>query len=206
MSHEWRYYTCLLPVVDCGSPGIPQNGQVDVDDTAFRSVATYSCDEGYELVGEASRVCGSDGEWSESIPSCRPVNCGDPGGIMNGDVFVLGTTLNSVARYSCRRGYLLVGVKVITCLAVGRWSSGLPRCDPIDCGDPGTPLNGKLQLSAGTKLNSVVRYSCSVGYVLMGATERVCQAGGTWSASLPTCEGIYILYNTILCSTILIIC
>lgn len=190
MNEVYDYCTCLPSVVDCGSPGIPRNGLVDAASTSFRSVATYSCNEGYELVGEASRVCGSDREWSGSIPSCSPVNCGDPGGITNGDVFVLGTTLDSVARYSCRSGYVLVGVEVITCLAIGRWSSGPPRCDPIDCGDPGTPLNGKLQLTAQTKLNSVVRYSCNVGYVLMGAIERICQAGGTWSASLPSCEGV----------------
>ena len=164
---------------------------MEIAGTSFRSVATCSCDEGFELVGEATRVCGSNGEWSGAVPSCNPVNCGDPGGITNGDVLILGTTLDSVARYSCRSGYFLVGVNMRTCLAVGRWSGSPPRCDPIDCGDPGTPVNGHLQLTAGTKLNSVVRYSCVVGYVFTGAKERICQADGTWSSSLPSCDGVW---------------
>lgn len=192
MPHKCSYFAFLCSVVDCGNPGSPRNGQVEVAGTSFQSVATSSCDEGFELVGEVSRVCGSNGEWSESVPNCSPVDCGDPGGITNGDILVLGTTLNSVARYSCRRGYSLVGVEMITCLAIGRWSSGPPRCDPIDCGDPGTPVNGKVQLTAGTKLNSVVRYSCSVGYVFAGARERICQVDGSWSGSLPSCEGNYL--------------
>ena len=43
--------------------------------TTFMSTATYSCDEGYDLVGAISgRVCEDDGEWSETAtpdPVCE---------------------------------------------------------------------------------------------------------------------------------------
>ena len=47
------------------------NGMVCYDGTTAGSVATYTCDNGYMLMGSAERVCGSDGHWDESIPSCE---------------------------------------------------------------------------------------------------------------------------------------
>ena len=38
------------------------------------SVATYSCVEGYELVGESTRTCSSSGIWSGKEPVCKPGN------------------------------------------------------------------------------------------------------------------------------------
>jgi hypothetical protein len=48
----------------------------DLPHPAFGSVAVegdeaqYSCDEGYDLVGDAARQCLSDLRWSGSAPSC----------------------------------------------------------------------------------------------------------------------------------------
>ena len=33
--------------------------------------ATYSCDLGYDLVGEATRVCQAGGTWSNTAPECH---------------------------------------------------------------------------------------------------------------------------------------
>ena len=57
----------------------------------------------------------------------------------------------------------------------------------IDCGDPGTPTNGQRSLSS-TTYNSVVTYTCDVGYTLQGASSRTCQADGQWSGSVPQCS------------------
>ncbi len=35
------------------------------------AVATYTCTDGYMLVGNMTRDCGSDGEWSGSAPTCE---------------------------------------------------------------------------------------------------------------------------------------
>ena len=50
----------------------------------------------------------------------------------------------------------------------------------IVCGDPGTPTNGQRTLSS-TTYNSVVTYTCDVGYTLQRANSRTCQADGQWS-------------------------
>ena len=57
----------------------------------------------------------------------------------------------------------------------------------IDCGDPGTPTNGQRSLSS-TTYNSVVTYTCDVGYTLQGSNSRTCQSDGQWSESVPQCN------------------
>ena len=62
----------LPAVVDCGSPSLPANGQVQTKSgTTFGSIATYTCDTGYALSNSSSRTCGASGKWSPSEPSCQ---------------------------------------------------------------------------------------------------------------------------------------
>ena len=57
----------------------------------------------------------------------------------------------------------------------------------VNCGDPGTPTNGQRSLSSTTN-NSVVTYTCDVGYTLQGSNSRTCQSNGQWSGSVPQCN------------------
>ena len=61
----------------------------------------------------------------------------------------------------------------------------------IDCSDPGTPTNGQHSLSS-TTYNSVVTYTCDVGYTLQGANSRTCQSNGQWSGSVPQCQRMFL--------------
>lgn len=59
---------------DCEKPTQIANGRVSisVDDERDVVAATYSCDYGYVLVGEAERVCDLDTEsWQGQPPSCQ---------------------------------------------------------------------------------------------------------------------------------------
>ena len=60
----------MVTVVDCGSLMDLENGAVSLTDTRFQSEANYSCNNGYNLVGEANRTCQASGTWSESTPIC----------------------------------------------------------------------------------------------------------------------------------------
>ena len=60
----------------------------------------------------------------------------------------------------------------------------------INCGDPGTPTNGQRSLSS-TTYNSVVTYTCDVGYTLQGSNSRTCQSDGQWSGSVPQCKSMF---------------
>ena len=60
--------------MDCGSLTDPANGQVDLTSgTTFGQTATYSCNTGYNLVGDSTRTCQATGEWSGSTPTCQGV-------------------------------------------------------------------------------------------------------------------------------------
>ena len=58
----------------------------------------------------------------------------------------------------------------------------------INCGDPGTPTNGQRSLSS-TTYNSVVTYTCDVGYSLQGLSSRKCLYTGQWTGNVTLCIG-----------------
>lgn len=57
----------------CRFPGAPAHSSVFFSNTTLTpgTVATYTCERGFELLGPARRVCGTDGQWTpEGIPFC----------------------------------------------------------------------------------------------------------------------------------------
>ncbi len=48
----------------------PLNGTVIGDNRTFTSVVRYECIDGYFLVGDETRTCQADGEWSGDDPTC----------------------------------------------------------------------------------------------------------------------------------------
>ena len=58
----------------------------------------------------------------------------------------------------------------------------------IDCGDPGTPSNGRRTTSVFT-FGGTVRYRCNQGYKLSGSSSRTCQVSGRWSGDQAVCKG-----------------
>ena len=61
----------LSTAVDCDTLSDPANGQVSTTGTTFGETATYSCNTGYDLVGDSTRTCGAAGNWSGSAPICQ---------------------------------------------------------------------------------------------------------------------------------------
>ena len=53
---------------DCEQPVFPVHGMV----TVAGYLATYQCDEGYNLEGQRERTCDtSNGVWTHSPPTCQ---------------------------------------------------------------------------------------------------------------------------------------
>ena len=64
----------FVTAVDCGNLTDLANGQVDhTAGTTFRENATYSCNTGYDLLGNSTRTCQAEGNWSWSEPTCEGV-------------------------------------------------------------------------------------------------------------------------------------
>lgn len=58
--------------VNCGTLVAPSRGLVEVTGTTLDSTATYSCTQGYTLLGGSQvRTCQANGHWSGSVGSCR---------------------------------------------------------------------------------------------------------------------------------------
>ena len=64
----------LILTVDCGNLTDPANGRVDYTaGTTNGQIATYSCNTGYNLVGDSTRTCQATGNWSGSAPTCAGI-------------------------------------------------------------------------------------------------------------------------------------
>ena len=114
----------------------------------FGSNASYTCETGYMLNGDMTRMCQDNGDWSGSAPTCDStlnyialyfmisflytvaVDCGDLTDPTDGAVNTSsGTTFNMNATYSCNTGYNLNGTNTRTCQADRMWSGNEPACD-----------------------------------------------------------------------------
>ena len=81
-------YIFVSGTSSCGFPGAPAHSSVQFSDRAANAalaaatlgnslavdegtIAEYTCDRGFELLGPARRVCGNNGTWSpQGIPFC----------------------------------------------------------------------------------------------------------------------------------------
>ena len=68
---ESRYASVFSIGVDCGDPGTPANGKSVLTGSTPGSVVKYSCNSGYDLVGNSKRKCQTNGVWSGSLPTCE---------------------------------------------------------------------------------------------------------------------------------------
>lgn len=64
----------LTPVaIDCGIPGLPDNGGNSFNATTYPSVVRYACNANFQRVGTNMRQCQLDGAWSGAVPVCRRI-------------------------------------------------------------------------------------------------------------------------------------
>jgi CUB/sushi domain-containing protein len=59
---HWSGISPICDPVLCPMLAIPDNGHVVTNGQIFRSVATYTCNAGYTLIGEDVRICQSEGQ------------------------------------------------------------------------------------------------------------------------------------------------
>ncbi len=173
---------------DCGALTAPTDGMLAADTTTFGSVATYTCNAGFTLVGAAERTCLADG-WSDDDPICTSVDCGSLDAPANGSIDLPSTGFSAVATYTCDEGHLLAGDTTRTCQMSGMWDGAEPTCTLVDCGALDAPLEGMVDTDRDT-LGGTATYTCNAGYMAMGPTSRTCRSDETWSGRAPTCAPV----------------
>ena len=194
-------------LLGCGELAVPDSGRFILSDGTFiGSIATYSCNPGYSLVGFQTRTCQANRRWSGDAPTCE--------GTSFGTSFIPKCIQGDL----CRTLNLLVAIKLVyevicktvmyqkslsssssTSLSLSPFSLSaslhpslrllLPKV--VDCGILRPPPNGRVTLP-GTTFGSEAVYSCLSGFTFdtAGVEIRTCQANGRWSGEAPTCNPI----------------
>uniref|UniRef100_A0A8C2MFT3 Sushi domain-containing protein n=1 Tax=Cricetulus griseus TaxID=10029 RepID=A0A8C2MFT3_CRIGR len=179
----------------CGHPGDTPFGSFSLAvGTAFEFGAkvVYTCNEGYQLLGEIDyRECDADG-WTNDIPLCEVVKClpvtePENGRIVSGSVepdqeYYFG----QVVRFDCNAGFKVEGQKAIHCSENGLWSSEKPRCVEISCTPPVVANGQAVSKKPVYKENERYQYQCDRGFVYRERGDAVCTVSG-WSPQ-PACE------------------
>ncbi|XP_037518790.1 complement factor B [Rhipicephalus sanguineus] len=170
------------------------------DGCAPEIVASYLCDENFELVGERTITCTENGTWTHTRPKCRPHSYCDDFHVVNGEVFGERSggeyfTPGDSAFITCAPGYRVNGTDQLYCEEEGFWDDDVPTCVESTCTrfEPAPHLivyeflnDNRTSFAEGTAIN----FNCEVGYQLRGAVfSTVCKNGG-WIGRLPKCEEI----------------
>ncbi|XP_053523939.1 membrane cofactor protein-like isoform X2 [Artibeus jamaicensis] len=181
----------------CPQPGDPVNGQVS-GSFQFGSVAHYTCNEGYYLVGEATLYCeliGDNVGWNADPPHCEKILCQPPEQIENGvtSSHKEKYEYNEVVIYSCNPSsgphkYSLIGESKLICSGHNVWSSDPPMCKVVKCESP-IPKDGVLLSGHKTQFyyQDTVQLGCKEGFDLQGSKTVVCGANNNWEPQLPQC-------------------
>ncbi|KAL4230224.1 Sushi [Mactra antiquata] len=169
--------------IECGTLTTPSLGNITYSTDGLNTLATFTCDTGYKVLGVDTLTCSSDSTWDQLEPSCKACsNFQSPSG---GNVSMTTNGTHTTGSVSCDLGYTLAGDSTIQCYSDGSWSFTDITCvicetiEPIDSGNVTMTTNGSV---------STVVYTCSDGYVLVGSSIRQCKTDGTWDGQSPICE------------------
>ncbi|XP_078667358.1 uncharacterized protein LOC144909170 [Branchiostoma floridae x Branchiostoma belcheri] len=183
----WSNLVPTCRVRQCPSLTAPANGALSSTATSYQTVVNFTCNPGYVVNGTTNTTCQADGTWSNLVPTCRVRQCPTLTAPANGALSTTATSYQTVVNFTCNPGYVLNGTTNTTCQADGTWRNLVPTCRVRQCPTLTAPANGALSTTA-TSYQTVVNFTCNLGYVLNRTTNTTCQADGTWSNPIPTCR------------------
>ncbi|XP_062396895.1 membrane cofactor protein-like isoform X2 [Sardina pilchardus] len=193
---------CLLSLQiegQCSKPVLSDNAVLHEDHISLTSfpentTVRLSCVPGYKPAsGPLTVKCQGD-QWNPNPQDfiCKKKTCGNPGEVTNGVYNTSeGVDFGAVVTAICNLGHYLVGEGQRRCLADGTWSGREAVCEVVKCGPPRKIDHGQLDSAPEVeyKFRDVVRYSCDVGYTVLGNAESYCTENGTWTAA-PICKTV----------------
>ncbi|XP_077695658.1 C4b-binding protein alpha chain-like isoform X3 [Eretmochelys imbricata] len=184
----------------CGHPRDLANGKVHITDLLFGSNITFSCDEGFRLVGHNTSLCVIDGTrvtWNHELPFCEVVKCSNAE-VENGrklSGFGPSYSYQDAITFECEAGYFMVGSHVIVCQANNLWSPPVPTCEKGVCPDL-VISHGRVK--SGAKPHYVVgdhvTIECYAAYTMPGEPTIHCTDKFKWEPVIPECRlRVYII-------------
>uniref|UniRef100_A0A668AB77 Complement factor H like 4 n=1 Tax=Myripristis murdjan TaxID=586833 RepID=A0A668AB77_9TELE len=195
--NKWTNHVPICEPVSCSPPtvqeglivrGLPDNDGPILSDRFI----TFSCaDRSKYLSGSSELICGQDGEWSGTFPSCEDITCQAQKPLP--PLYVTGLPpanekmkYGHKLRFLCDSRYTLFGVTEVECLETGQWSAAFPTCrEPVGCGMPPPLEFGDVQSSLQSSYDhgERVEYSCQSYYTLDGQTHKTC-SNGQWTGEM----------------------
>ncbi|XP_078604002.1 uncharacterized protein LOC144877825 isoform X2 [Branchiostoma floridae x Branchiostoma japonicum] len=172
-AYQWAPTYCLddlacvcqkAPPDQCPPLLAPANGAVS-GSSLPEGVATFTCDEGYNLDGASTTTCQADLSWSDDNPTCNIVQC--PLITVQAPVILSSGgspySYQDEVTFSCAEGYSLDGAASVTCQASGTWSDVVPTCNDID-GCAGDPCDANAACADVAAPGTGQDCTCNTGY------------------------------------------
>ncbi|XP_018333054.1 sushi, von Willebrand factor type A, EGF and pentraxin domain-containing protein 1-like [Agrilus planipennis] len=187
-------------VVKCPKLKPPQNGYFIKNKgcgSTLNTACGVRCAIGYVLNGSSIRLCQKNGTWSGQEPQCQVKTCPlllpPAEGIIkcfNAGVGILqnvsGTRfpVDSTCKFECKKGRLLIGTPLRTCLPIAEWD-GLPTtCKKVSCNKLSKIPHGRIEPKSCTTRKQPYRktckYFCDEGFEYVGPKEITC-TGKSWN-------------------------
>ncbi|EDO36504.1 predicted protein, partial [Nematostella vectensis] len=185
----WDGTNAICRAVDCGPLSPPMNGTLSGHLTVFPNSFSFSCDEGFDLLGSSVRQCTAERRWSGTQTTCKAVDCGPLTVPVNGSSAGSLTYFPNKISFECDKGFLLDGSRVRVCQENRKWSGETTTCNAVDCGPLSIPLNGSRTGSL-TIFPNVVKFSCDEGFDLLGSSVRQCTSKGQWDGNTASCKAV----------------
>ena len=177
--------------IECDDPEPIPHGTVDGSEREIGAQIVYSCDDGYQLIGESVRNCTEEAKWTGNVPYCEKIiECDKPSYVIsNGRMISSNFSAGATIHYVCDDGYFIDGPTQRSCQADGSWDNPIPVCERVECPRPLRPAHSRVE-GFEYRFRERVTYACHAGYRLIGPSERICQSNKTWSGVEPRCEPV----------------
>ncbi|EDO26939.1 predicted protein, partial [Nematostella vectensis] len=127
-NRAWSGETTTCQAVDCGPLVKPLNGSMTGSLTYYPNHVSFTCDEGFLLRGSAVRACQANRTWSGTNTRCQAVDCGPLSPPMNGSASGRFTVFPNVVKFSCDKGFNLLGSSIRKCTSKGKWNGSITTC------------------------------------------------------------------------------
>uniref|UniRef100_A0A8C9J282 Complement factor H n=1 Tax=Piliocolobus tephrosceles TaxID=591936 RepID=A0A8C9J282_9PRIM len=150
----------------CGYPGDTPFGYFNLiggNVFEYGVKAVYTCNEGYQLLGEINyRECDTDG-WTNDIPICEEISCKSPDVIHGSPISQkIIYKENERFQYKCNMGYEYSERGDSVCTESG-WHP-LPSCEEKTCNAPYIPNGVYSPLRIKHRTGDEIRYQCINGF------------------------------------------
>ncbi|KAL2771318.1 P-selectin precursor [Daubentonia madagascariensis] len=162
-----------------------------------QSSCSFSCEEGFVLVGSEVLQCTASGVWTAPAPMCKTVQCqpleAPSRGTMDCVYPLAAFAYGSSCKFECQPGYQLRGLDTLRCMGFGQWTAPLPACEAISCEPLESPIHGSMDCSPSSRAfqhNTSCSFRCAEGFTLRGAEVVQCADLGQWTAPAPICQAL----------------